>query len=179
MLSQEQTVLVVVDVQGRLAQAMHEKEALFRNLQRIIRGAQVLGLPILWCEQNPAGLGLTIPEVAGLLAGQNPIVKMSFSCCGSEPFRQALTAANRKQVLLIGIEAHVCIYLTAADLVESGYEVQVVADAVSSRTLENKQIGLARVGAVGAGVTCTETALFELLRTAEEPKFREIVKLLK
>ena len=179
MLSQEQVVLVVVDVQGRLAQAMHEKEALFRNLQRIIRGGQILGLPILWCEQNPAGLGPTIPEIAGLLAGQNPTVKMSFSCCGSEPFRQALAATNRKQVLLIGIEAHVCIYLTAADLVESSYEVQVVADAVASRAPENKQIGLARIRAVGASVTCTETALFEMLRSADDPKFKVIVKLLK
>lgn len=179
MLSREQTVLVVVDVQGKLAQAMHNKEALFRNLQRIIRGAQVLGLPILWCEQNPAGLGPTIPEVAGLLAGAQPIAKMSFSCCGQEAFQQALTATRRSQALLAGIEAHVCIYLTAADLVAAGYEVQVIADAVSSRTPENKQIGLARIAAVRASVTCTETALFELLRTAEEPKFKEIVKLLK
>lgn len=179
MLSPDNTCLVVVDVQGKLAQLMHQKEALFRNLQIIIKGAQSLGLPILWCEQNPAGLGPTIPEVANLLSGQQPIAKMSFSCAGNAQFMQALRATNRPQVLLAGIEAHVCIYLTAADLVAAGFEVQVIADAVSSRSSDNKQIGLTRVSSLPAGVTCTETALFELLRTAEAPKFKEVVKLFK
>lgn len=179
MLSIDRTVLVIVDVQGKLAQLMHEKESLFANLRRVIRGAQILGVPILWCEQNPAGLGPTVPEVANLLAGQQPIAKLNFSCGGSDQFRQALQATGRTQVLLAGIEAHVCVYLTAADLVAAGCEVQVIADAVSSRSPANKQIGLARIQALPAGITCTETALFELLRVAEGPKFKEIIQLLK
>lgn len=178
MLSVEKTVLVLVDVQGKLAQLMHDKEALFRNLQILVRAAQALQIPIVWCEQNPAGLGPTIPELTALLPGQQPIPKMTFSCFGDELFRKALGATGRKQVLLAGIEAHVCIYLTAADLLEAGYQVEVVADAVSSRSLDNKNIGLAKIAKMGGGITCTETALFEMLRTADGPKFKEIVKLL-
>ncbi len=179
MLSRDQTVLVLVDVQTKLVQAMRDPEALLKNLERIIRGAQILELPILWCEQYPAGLGPTVPEVADLLAGQTPIAKMSFSCWGHERFREALIATGRRQVLLAGIEAHVCIYLTAAELAAAGYEVQVIADAVSSRTAENRQIGLERVRAIPAGVTGTETALFELLGRAGGDPFKEIIKLLK
>jgi hypothetical protein len=179
MLNFNNTILVIVDVQGKLAQIMHEKDALFLNLQKLVRGAQILEVPILWCEQNPAGLGPTIPEVATLLSSQKPIAKMSFSCCGNAEFLQALSASGRKQVLLAGIEAHVCIYLTAADLWAAGYEVEVVADAVSSRSLENKQVALDKIRDLHAAITCTETALFELMRTAESPKFKEVVKVLK
>ena len=179
MLTIENAVLVVVDVQGKLAQVMHDKESLFRNLQRMVRGAQILGLPILWCEQNPAGLGPTIPELAALLPEQKPVAKMSFSCCGCEDFQTALKATGRKQILLTGIEAHVCVYLTAADLIDAGYKVEVVADAVASRSSENKKIGLDKIQALSAGITCTETALFELLRTATHPNFKEVAKLLK
>ena len=179
MLSAEKALLVVIDVQGKLAQLMSGKEALFANLQRCIRGAKVLGLPILWLEQNPEGLGPTIPEVAGLLAGIQPISKFCFSCCGNEQFLQALRASGRKQVLITGIETHVCVYQTSSDLVRLGYEVQVVADAVSSRTAENRQIGLDRIKAAGGTVTSTEMALFEMLKEAKGDKFKEILKAVK
>lgn len=179
MLTVENTVLVVVDVQGKLAQLMHDQEALFRNLQRMIRGAQTLEVPILWCEQNPAGLGPTAPEIAGLLAPRQPLAKMSFSCWGCDAFQQALQATGRQQVLLTGIEAHVCVYLTAADLVGAGYEVEVVADAVSSRSPENKRLALGKVQGLPAALTCTETALFQWLGTAAHPRFRDIARLLK
>jgi nicotinamidase-related amidase len=179
MLELANTVLAVVDVQGKLAQLMSHKESLFRNLQILVRAAQVFGLPVLWCEQNPAGLGSTIPEIAGLLKGQAPIEKMTFSCYGEPKFISALEQTGRRQVLLAGIEAHVCVYLTAAELVQNGYRVEIVADAVSSRDTENKRIGIEKAVALGAGLTCTETALFELLRTASAPQFREIVRLVK
>ncbi len=179
MLSVDKAILVVVDVQGKLAQLMHEKEALFRNLSRAIRGAQALGLPMLWCEQNPAGLGPTIPEIADLLRNQQPISKMTFSCFGNPQFRQMLELSGRKQILLAGIEAHVCIYLSAADLVNAGYEVEVIADAVSSRLAQNKQIALEKIRALPAGVTCIETVLFECLGKADAPKFKEVLSILK
>jgi nicotinamidase-related amidase len=179
MLKQEETVLVIIDVQGKLAQLMHKKEELFENLQKIIKGARVLGIPIIWLEQNPAGLGPTIPEVASLLSDIKPISKFSFSCCGDERFISALNSLNRKQVLLAGIETHICVYQTAADLVGLGYDVQIVADAVSSRAKENKKIGLERMREIGASLTSTETALFELLRTARADKFKEIARIVK
>jgi len=179
MLTFENTVLLVVDVQGRLAHLMCEKEALFESVQKIIKGMQILDIPILWTEQNPEGLGATIPEIAHLLSNIQPIPKLSFSCCGNERFMQALKAMNCKQVLITGIEAHICVYQTAVDLINLGYEVQVVADAVSSRTFENKGIGLEKMKDGGASLTSTETALFELLKIAEGPKFKEIIKIVR
>lgn len=179
MLSLENTVLIIVDVQGRLAHLMHDKEALFENLQRIIKGARVLEIPILWAEQNPEGLGPTIPEVARLLSDIQPISKFSFSCRGSERFMQELEALGRRQVLIAGIEAHVCVYQTTMDLLELGYEVQIVADAVSSRAAENREIGLERMKDAGASLTSTETALFELLKVAKGVKFKEILKIVR
>lgn len=178
-LKRDNTVLIVIDVQGELAHAMYNKEMLFENLQKLIKGAKILGIPILWTEQNPKGLGPTIPEVASLLSDIRPISKLSFSGCGNERFMEALRALNRKQVLLAGIEVHVCIYQTAVDLANLGYEIQVVVDAVSSRTKENKLIGLEKIKEVGVSLTSVETILFELLKVAKGSKFREILKIVK
>lgn len=179
MLNIDQSVLVLIDLQGRLAQLMHGREALFDNLQRLIRGAQALGLPILWLEQYPQGLGPTIPEVAGLLPGLTPIAKTCFSACGSEAFLAQLTGLERSQVLLAGIEAHVCVYQTAVDLLAGRYEVHVVTDAVSSRTAANAELGRQRMGDAGARLTSVEMALFELLRTADAPAFKAVARIVK
>ncbi len=178
-LKRDNTVLIVVDVQDGLAHAMYNKEVLFENLQKLIKGSKILGIPILWTEQNPKGLGPTIPEVANLLSDIRPISKLSFSGCGNERFMEALRALNRDQVLLAGIEAHVCIYQTAVDLANLGYEIQVVVDAVSSRTKENKLIGLEKIREVGVSLTSVETVLFELLKVAKGSQFREILKIVK
>ena len=179
MLISERTVLIVVDVQGKLAHLMYEKETLFENLQKMIRGAQILEISILWVEQNPEGLGPTIPEVARLLTDHQPISKLSFSCCGSDRFLRAFKETDRTQVLIAGIETHVCVYQTTMDLLDLGCEVQIVADAVSSRTAENRQIGLERIRDAGGSLTSMETALFELLKVAKGEKFKEILKIVK
>ena len=179
MLKIENTILLLVDFQGKLAHLMYEKELLFNNLQKLIKGIQVLGIPIIWVEQNPQGLGPTIPEIADILSNIQPISKMSFSSCRNNDFLQALNALNRKQVLVAGIEAHICVYQTAADIVDIGYEVQVVTDAVSSRSVGNKEIGLQRMRDSGVSLTSVETALFELLKVAEGEQFKEILKIVK
>ena len=179
MITTEDTALVLVDVQGKLAQAMHNKEELFENLRKIVKGAQILGVPILWAEQNPDGLGPTIPEIAALLPNQKPVSKLSFSCCGNEKFIKNLKAVSRKNMVVVGIEAHVCVYQTVADLINQQYDVQVVADAVASRTPENKHIGLEKCKDAGAGITGTETVLFELLKEAKGDRFKEIIQLVK
>ncbi len=171
--------LVVVDVQGRLAQLMVDKEALFKNIAILIQAAKVLDLPILWCQQAPEALGPTVPEIAELLTGHEPIDKASFSCCGTERFNAELGRLGSKQVLLCGIETHVCIYQTAVDLVARGFDVTVVADAVSSRTERNRQIALTRLAAEGTHVSSAEMALFELLKTAQHPQFKRIARLVK
>lgn len=179
MLIPDNTVLVVVDVQEKLSRAMHEKEALVESTVKMVSGAKILGLPVIRTEQNPKGLGQTVPEVAELLSDVPPITKLSFSCCGEPNFMGQLAAVNRKQVLVLGIESHVCVYQTVADLLQAGYEVQVIADAVSSRTPENKAIGLERCRELGASITSAETALFELLKKAEGDEFKQMLKVVK
>jgi nicotinamidase-related amidase len=179
MLETDHVVLLIIDIQGKLARLMHGKELLFNNVQKLIKGIRAIGIPILWVEQNPQGLGPTIPEIADLLTGVEPISKMSFSSCRNERFLRALKALNRKQVLIAGIETHVCVYQSAADLVALGYEVEVVVDAVSSRTTENKEIGLQKLRDARVALTSVETALFELLKMAEGKLFKEIIKIVK
>lgn len=179
MLNIQKCCLVVVDVQGKLAQMMHDKENLFKNIQILIKAAKILSIPILWVQQKPEALGQTIPEIAELLADITPVNKVSFSCYGKDEFITRLYELNRNQILLCGIETHVCVYQTAVDLLEREYGVDVAADAVSSRSPENKRTALKRMDTEGANISCVEMALFELLKTAEHPKFREIAKLIK
>ena len=179
MLKLDNIVLVIIDVQGKLSQLMYDKEILFDNLVKIIKGAHVLEIPIIWNEQNPQKLGPTISEIKNLLVNLQPIPKISFSCCGNENFMNKLKTENRKQVLIVGIETHVCVYQTTMDLLNLGYEVHVVVDAVSSRTKGDKQIGLEKMKTLGANLTSVETALFELLRVAEGDKFKMISKIVK
>jgi nicotinamidase-related amidase len=179
MLDIAESCLVVVDVQGKLAQLMYDRDVLFKNIAILIKSAQILDIPILWCQQCPEALGPTVPEIAELLSGSEPINKSGFSCCDEEGFNIRLHSLGRKRVLLCGIEAHVCIYQTAVDLLRMDYEVSIIADAVSSRTRENKEIGLAGARAEGAKVSSTEMAIFELLGTADHPKFKQIARLVK
>ncbi len=180
MLSTDNTILLVIDIQGKLAQIIHEKDAVVANTERMIKGAQILGIPVLWTEQVPEKLGPTVPEIAVLLANAGqPIGKASFSCCGVVPFMESLKVLGRKQILVTGIETHICVYQTTLDLLNLDYEVQIIADAVSSRTSENKAVALERMKDAGATLTSTEMALFELLRVADGDKFRAISKLVK
>lgn len=178
-LSEERALLVVIDIQGNLARAMDGKEALFANAARMIAGARIFGLPIVVTEQTPEKLGATIPELVPLLTGTEPIRKESFNCCAVPAFMDALAGTSRRQVLLAGIEAHICVYQTALDLIGAGYELHVVADAVSSRTARNRELALERLRQEGATITSTETVLFELLKTAADPRFKEIFRLVK
>jgi len=179
MLDTQKCCLVVVDVQGKLARLMYGRESLFKHIQILIKAAKILGIPIIWCQQSPASLGQTVPQIAQLLTDNEPIDKVTFSCCGDERFSGKLNSLARRQVLLCGIEAHVCIYQTSADLLAADYEVNVIADAVSSRAFENKQIALERMAAEGANISCVEMALFELIKTAEHPQFKQIAGLIK
>jgi nicotinamidase-related amidase len=179
MLEIDQCCLVVVDIQGKLAQLMADKETLFKNVRILIQAAKILEIPILWCQQVPEALGPTVPEIAELLTGVEPIDKASFSCAGHEPFNVQLEALGGRQVLLCGIETHVCICQTAMDLLDEDYDVTVIADAVSSRTPENKRIALESLAFEGASVASTEMALFDLLKTAQHPQFKPIARLVK
>ncbi len=179
MLILENTALIVVDFQGNLAHSMYEKYQLFENAQKIIKGASVFGIPLLAAEQTPDKLGSTIPEIDNLLSGIQHISKTNFNCCDNERFMRELKSLNRNQILLTGIEAHICIYQTTMGLLSLGYEVHIIADATSSRTEMNRNIGIEKMKAGGANLTSTEIVLFELLKSAEHEKFREIIKIVK
>ncbi|PID24461.1 hydrolase [Sporosarcina sp. P7] len=179
MLQTDQTVFVLVDVQGKLAQIVNESQELHDNLEKLIKGLQVLDIPILWLEQYPDGLGPTSESLSNLLEGQHPISKMTFSAMGNEEFVKQLNELGRKQVLIAGIETHICVYMTAADLVKQGYEVEVVVDAVTSRTEANKMIGLQKMKHLGVSGTCVETALYELLGEAGTDEFKQVLKVIK
>ena len=179
MLSKENTVVVFVDIQGKLATLMHERERLFANLVRMAQAAKFMELPIIWNEQLPDKLGTTIPQLAEALADHKPVVKSCFSCCGNETFNDLLGETKRKQVLLMGIETHICVYQTAIDLLARGFEVHVVIDAVSSRFDYNYHLGLQRMSEAGCRMTSVEMGLFEMMGVAQGDLFKQIVKILK
>ena len=179
MLELNNSALVVIDVQGRLATLMYEKEKFYKGVTDMIHGAQALGLPIVWNEQLPDKLGATIPEVASLLEGAKPLAKQTFSCCGNDDFVRHLRKMNRSEILLTGMETHICVYQTARDLLARDYEVYVVADAISSRSKENREIGVKAMMQLGAKITSVEMALFELMRVAEGETFRRLIQIVK
>ncbi len=177
MLKAENAVLVVVDVQGKLATLMHEKEVFFENVVKMIKGAQVLEIPIIWNEQLPDKLGPTIPEIKELLQNNQPLIKSSFSCCGNDQFMIELEKTKRRQILLAGMETHVCVYQTALELLMGGYHIYLIADAVSSRKLADKQIAVQAMINAGARISSVEMALFEMLRKAEGDRFKKIIEI--
>jgi nicotinamidase-related amidase len=179
MFQRQTTVLAVIDLQERLVPSIAGNEAILAQTAKLIAAAGILKIPILVTEQYPEGIGPTVPALKTMLGGVPTVSKRTFSCCREPGFMAALEKLPRCQILICGIETHVCIYQTVADLVAHGYQVQVAADAVSSRTEANKAIGLTRIQQAGGGITSVESALFELLETSACPEFKPVVKLIK
>ncbi len=178
-LNLDDALLVIVDVQGKLARLMDESEAMIRQQQVLIAGCRLLDVPIVWAEQLPEKLGATVPELAEKLAGLDALSKSSFGCCGDDVLMSAIKASGRRQVALCGIEAHVCVWQTAAELIRLGYEVHLVCDAVSARSSFSRDIALRRMSQAGVRLSTVEMILFELMQNAEHPRFREVTALLK
>lgn len=172
-LERGRAALVVIDVQEAFRPAVGEFDAVVRNAGILVQGARELGLPVVVTEQYPSGLGDTVPELAEHLDGVPRHAKTVFSAARADGF----DLAGRDQALVCGIEAHVCVAQTVADLLDRGVEVHVAADAVSSRTALNRRLGLEKMERSGAVVTSTEMALFELLGEAGTPEFKAIQKL--
>lgn len=180
-LTAEQSVLVIVDVQGKLATLMQNPASLSSAIQTLIKSAKLFDIPVLWVEQVPDKLGPTIGPIAELMAdlypATDPIAKQSFSSMGCREFSQKLAELDRSQVILTGIESHICVYQTARDLLASRFEVFAVIDAISSRTEQNYQLGLKRMEQLGAILSSVEMSLFELQQVAQGERFRSMVKL--
>ena len=174
-LDRESTLLVVVDAQEAFRPAVLEFDRVIRNTATLVQGAHALGVPMVVTEQYPKGLGNTVPEVAEHLDGVEPLEKVCFSAAAADGF----DTAGRRQALVCGIETHVCVSQTAHDLLERGLEVHVARDAVTSRTEENREVGLRKMERAGAVITSVETALFELLGAAGSDEFKTVQRLIK
>jgi len=181
-LPREGTTLVIVDVQDRLFPAMDadHREEVMRNIKILATAARRLRLPVVVTEQYPKGLGHTLPELIETLGPDvRPVPKVNFSCWGVEEVRARLRAAGTRRVILAGIEAHVCVLLSALDLIGDGIAVHVGADAVTSRTQGNWRLGTEQLRQAGAVVSATETLVFQLLGQADTDDFREIARLIR
>jgi len=178
MITVEDSALLIVDVQGKLAEQMHESSALFNNLSILIQGAKLLSIPIVWVEQLPDKLGSTHSDIVQHLP-RKPFEKSTFSAWGNNEIRLEIENINRRNWIVAGIECHICVYQTVRDLLKMHYNVHVVSDAVSSRKLENKELGLQAMQAEGAKLTSTEMVLFELQQKAEGETFKQLIKLVK
>ncbi|MCB9771763.1 MAG: isochorismatase family protein [Candidatus Omnitrophica bacterium] len=179
MFSITNSALLVIDVQGNLAQRMHKAEHLLERICLCIKAAKIMELPIIYTEQIPAKLGKTTSTVAELLRDIIPIEKTTFSCWENPDFVQKIQSLKRSQIFVVGIEAHVCIFQTVSDLLKANFKVQIVTDAVSSRIEDNKTIALTRMKDLGAILTSSEMMATELMRTAEYKYFKEILSLIK
>jgi|SRR5208337_1202366 len=173
------SVLLVVDIQERLAVTMDMRDAVVGNCLNLIELAKMQNVPVLVSEQYPKGLGQTVSEIREALTAYQPIEKLAFSCCGEPAYMNALKALSRKTVILTGMETHICVLQTCLDLLEEGFTVHLVRDAVCSRTKENWEVGTELMRDAGALVTSTETVLFQLLKVAGTEEFKAISKRIK
>ncbi len=178
-LDRHESVLVIVDIQERLAAVMEKREDVVSNTIHLIEAAKLLDVPVILTEQYPKGLGPTVPEIKKALASYDPIEKIMFGCCGEPKFMTVLSAARKQKVILAGMETHVCVLQTCLGLLRDEYPVHVVSDAICSRSDDNFRTALEFVRDAGAVITCTETVLFQLLEKAGTDEFRAISKRIK
>jgi nicotinamidase-related amidase len=178
-LDKEDTVLLIVDIQEKLAAVMTEKDKVVRNNLHLIELAKMINMPVMVTEQYPKGLGPTVADIRNALPFYRPVEKMTFDCCGQPPFLEELKEHNKRNVLLTGMETHICVLQTCIGLLKGGLNVHIVQDAVCSRTRENWKTGMEFMREAGAVVTGTETALFQLLKVAGTEEFKKISQRIK
>ncbi len=180
LLERDESVLCVVDIQEKLAARMGEKEGIVESARMLTLAARRMGVPILVTEQYPRGLGPTVMELTiAMEDSYAPIEKMCFGCGGEPRFLDQLKSRKRKQVVLCGMETHVCILQTCLELLNRGYKVQVVADATCSRRIAHKEIGLGQMRQMGAIVTTAEAVVFQWLEKAGTEEFKDLLPLFK
>ncbi len=178
-LKKDDTLLVVVDIQGRILPAMYKSEMVEDNAIRLINGFKAFGAPIVATEQYPEGLGPTVDSVKEALADSPIIAKRTFSCCGEPAFVDAVKKAGKGTIVVCGIESHVCVMQTVFDLTEMGYTVYLAVDAVSSRFETNRDLSFKRMRRADIMLDSVEAILFDMLETSTAPEFKAISKIVK
>lgn len=178
-LNKDNAVLVIVDIQDKLAVVMDQKEKVADNCLHLIETSKLLNIPIVVTEQYPKGLGPTINEIKDALPSYEPLEKVTFDCCRGEGFPEKIASLRKTHIILTGMETHICVLQTCLGLLGKGYFVHLVGDAVCSRKKADYKTGREMMRDAGAVITCTETILFQLLEKAGTPEFREISKRIK
>ena len=174
-----ESALIIVDMQERLVPAMLAPAKTLKNTRLLLTAAQECNVPTLITEQYPKGLGSTVPEILNAAGSCTVVEKMHFSCMEEPKFKDAFTGLKRKQAVIAGMEAHVCVLQTAASLIEDDYEVFVVSDATASRNAESEDACKIRLNASGAHLVTTEMVVFEWLGKAGTPGFKTLIPLIK
>lgn len=180
-LDMKNTVLMVIDIQERFVPVIHDVETVVKNSGILVQTANILDIPVVVTEQYPKGLGNTVEDIKTHLSDANSqsFEKNTFSCFANSEIDNALKTLGKKQVIICGIEAHVCVNQTVLAMLNQGYECHLVLDAISSRTPENRQIGIDKMLKAGAWQASTEMVMFELLRDSKHPAFKELLGLIK
>jgi len=179
LIERQRSCLLVIDIQERLITAIHEAARVVANTAVLLKAASRLGVPVLFSEQYPKGLGPTVPDLARFQPAAGPLIKSEFSCAQAPGYEDRLRATGRDQLVLTGIEAHVCVLQSALGFRERGYPVFVVADAVSSRRPDSAALALERLRGGGISIVTTEMVLFEWLGRAGTPEFKELSALIR
>jgi nicotinamidase-related amidase len=179
LLKTEKTCLLIIDIQKRILPVIKDYELVVENTLKLIKGFKAMGLPIYYTEQYPKGLGPTEEQIVNELDEIKPIEKMTFSCSGAGELFNIFNTKKHSQIVVCGIESHVCVQQTVLDLIENGFQVNLAADAVSSRKEKDYNIALDRMRAHGAEVTTTECILFELLNICGTDVFKQVSKIVK
>ena len=176
----ENSLLVIVDVQQKLMNVMNENAACLGRVRLLANACSLMDVPCIVTEQYPKGLGPTVDAVREILKENTPFIeKSAFSCCGADEFNQKILEADRKNIILCGVESHVCVLQTAVALLNKGYNVTLAADAVSSRNENDKMTALAYMRHAGISVLSTESIIFALLKDSRHPAFKAVSALLK
>ncbi len=178
-LKPDESALIIIDIQERLAAVMAERGPVIDNCLHLIELSKLLNIPILVTEQYPKGLGPTVEELKKNLPYYRPIEKITFNCCDEKSFLSEIDKLGRKRLILTGMETHICVLQTCLGLLERGFYIHVVSDAVCSRKESDKRTGLELMRDAGAVITCTETVLFQELRVAGTEEFKVISKRIK
>ena len=179
MLQRDNAALVVIDFQDKLLPKISNAKEIVEPTIKLIRFARELDIPILWTEQYPKGLGPTNEAIAHELEGLKPLDKTEFGCLANPGFAQALSATGRKQLVVTGIEAHICVMQTVLSALDGHFEVFVAQDTIGSRQPSDREAGIARMERSGAELVTSEMAMFEILRQAGTPDFKKVLPLLK
>lgn len=178
-LDKENTGLLIIDVQEKLMQVMGQRQRVTDNITKLALLSKLFNFPVILTEHYPKWLGPTLPEVAESLPAYEPITKLHFNCCDVDAFNNRLDLDGLRNLIITGIESHICVFQTCVSILERGYTVHVPQDAVDSRTDENWRVGLDLMKEAGAVITSTETVIYQILKKAGTREFKQMLKVMK